>query len=81
LERESAELRAAVDSQSGQWFDDIWATVLKKLEEGMLEAGQLHEHYSFCWCLLSSAFVVKECMLAGDGQAISGQCRAHAAAP
>jgi chromosome segregation ATPase len=41
LESEAAELRAAVDSQSGAWFEDIRATVQQRLEEGMQEARQL----------------------------------------
>jgi chromosome segregation ATPase len=41
VEKEAAELREAVDSQSGQWFEDIRATVQQRVEEGMQEAREL----------------------------------------
>jgi hypothetical protein len=41
LAEEVAVLRAAVDSQSGTWFDDIHATVERVTREGMQRADSL----------------------------------------
>jgi hypothetical protein len=41
LAEEVAVLRAAVDSQSGTWFDDIHATVERVTREGMQRADNL----------------------------------------
>ena len=41
LDGECAELRAAVETQSGPWFDDIRAVVQRRMQEGMQEARAL----------------------------------------
>jgi chromosome segregation ATPase len=43
LQRECTDLRAAVDSQSGAWFEDIRTTVQHRIEESMQKARELEK--------------------------------------